>query len=803
MNHHAAIAVLVLWFLSGSVDAVGRSAPPIRSSARALTVTESINTTRIMVGPPKFTYDPIAGYARVFENVEISPKGDRYALMLISGDLERNGNWISIIAGTRRSLASAGPRTVLKLFTNALGEGGGGSRGAGDLLLPTNNPLRWLPNGREVALFWPGRDGRRQVLAVDVLTGRSRYLTESSTDVLEYTVADDGALFFAARTPITETLDETAEKRGFVVQNVDALGLLRGNFAGASAYDSEYNNLRFVQRAGSRSPELLRSAGSPIDRFLPIDRRVPSLFSPANHKVIYARTPDAVPPSWDVYIDKFTKLAIQSLRQGDDIYGRQVQQLFVADVRTSTTHPLWNAPLMWFPDVQYGKPVNLIWSQDESRVLVFPTFLPPSEPEEAGRRGEACAIVDVETGRFEVIRLPPKMEGVPIAAAKWRGSEYVELHTVSGSDLILQKSHGKWVGSTTEERARPSKLRGGIAIRIEQDINTPPKLVATDPRTGSRRVLLDINPALESSFTLGRVEPSHWFDSGGQRWSGRLYYPVHYVDGKRFALVIQTHGSAGVHEFSLNGLGADSGEPGLGPGISTYAAQPLANRDLFVLQMRDEDFAVGAQNEADLYADAYESAVKSLHLRGLVDSARVGLSGYSRTGWHVEYALTHSKFPYAAALCSDNIDAGYMQWMLIPGYGEVENGVAPFKEGLEKWILRAPAFNAENVTTPLRLQVEGGKHLILFSGWEMYVRLRRLNRPVEMVVIPDIDHGSHEIQNPEQLRFSQEGAVDWFDFWLNGHEDATAEKHDQYARWERLREIQRRVEPREPPVLTR
>ncbi len=32
-------------------------------------------------------------------------------------------------------------------------------------------------------------------------------------------------------------------------------------------------------------------------------------------------------------------------------------------------------------------------------------------------------------------------------------------------------------------------------------------------------------------------------------------------------------------------------------------------------------------------------------------------------------------------------------------------------------------------------------------------------------------------------------ALDWFDFWLNGHEDPDTQKTDQYTRWRKLREL--------------
>ena len=74
--------------------------------------------------------------------------------------------------------------------------------------------------------------------------------------------------------------------------------------------------------------------------------------------------------------------------------------------------------------------------------------------------------------------------------------------------------------------------------------------------------------------------------------------------------------------------------------------------------------------------------------------------------------------------------------------------------------------------------------------WEMFSRLRYLRRPVELYMVPDVEHGSHAMQNPGQLLASQQRAVDWFDFWLNGHENQTPMDPNQYAAWRKLRTLQ-------------
>lgn len=40
---------------------------------------------------------------------------------------------------------------------------------------------------------------------------------------------------------------------------------------------------------------------------------------------------------------------------------------------------------------------------------------------------------------------------------------------------------------------------------------------------------------------------------------------------------------------------------------------------------------------------------------------------------------------------------------------------------------------------------------------------------------------------PLHRLISQEMSVDWFDFWLDGHEDSDPKKQDQYVRWRQLR----------------
>ena len=167
-------------------------------------------------------------------------------------------------------------------------------------------------------------------------------------------------------------------------------------------------------------------------------------------------------------------------------------------------------------------------------------------------------------------------------------------------------------------------------------------------------------------------------------------------------------------------------------------------------------------------------------------------SGFSRNGFYVEYTLSHSTFPYAAAVAADNWDPSYFQQTLM-GYSNAAdkvNGGPAFGSSRRQWELSAPGFNAEHITAPLRKVAQTGGLDVVLSGWEVFTRLRHLKKPVEYFVMPDADrHGTYNAQNPKQILAVQESCVDWFDFWLNDREDHDPSKTDQYRRWRYLREL--------------
>jgi dipeptidyl aminopeptidase/acylaminoacyl peptidase len=301
--------------------------------------------------------------------------------------------------------------------------------------------------------------------------------------------------------------------------------------------------------------------------------------------------------------------------------------------------------------------------------------------------------------------------------------------------------------------------------------------LAIDPRTKERAVLVETNPQF-ATLRLGQVQQIDWTIAGDRHVSGGMYLPPDYVPGARYPLIIQTHG------FREQTFVVD------GPHMTASAAQPLANKGFIVLQLQDiVPEWVETSSELEHAMKEYDDAIDYLDQKEMIDPKRVGIVGFSRTCMYVKYALTHSTHHFAAAVVSDGVDAGYMQYLLFLNADPLEAadsdtviGAAPFGKGLTRWLEKSPGFGLDRVQTPLQIQALGTDSVL--TEWEWFAGLRRLQKPVDLVYLPT---ASHVLVKPWDRIVSQQGIVDWFSFWLENEEDTDPQKTKQYALWRELR----------------
>lgn len=201
---------------------------------------------------------------------------------------------------------------------------------------------------------------------------------------------------------------------------------------------------------------------------------------------------------------------------------------------------------------------------------------------------------------------------------------------------------------------------------------------------------------------------------------------------------------------------------------------------MFVLQV--DDMMVpkqygkhGQLQEAETAIAIYRSAIETLSRKGLIDSKRVGIVGFSHTCFYVKWALAHEPGLFAAASVEEGEDGGYLQYMTgLNDYVDVDSlyGGAPFGPNLKTWISLSPGFNLDRLRTPLLIVVSHSS--LVLSDWEWFQGLRDLGKLVHMVVLDDRAHDGHMLEEPWDQLVSSGQNVEWFDHWLNGTEDRGA-----------------------------
>jgi hypothetical protein len=749
-----------------------------REDARKpLTVADAIETAR-------FHEDHKA------EAVFRSPDGARYVSMVIRGDVKNDGIWVDILSGELSSLDAAKPRLVARRFTRGLPLAGplvDSTAGPTALIGPGQNIPAWLDND-EIAFLWTDDQGHNQVFQLNVMSNRLKKLTDEPTDVVAFMIGPNRSLAYDVKVMYSPQRSQEMIRTGFSVKSPDADMLLSGVVDGTGLFDlGMCRRVVAVQTNGEYQAKPVADSEMKCD--LSELYWGDKLISPDGRRLIINTHVSPVPVAWSSYRSHFGVFRKGAEENPHGAWASAMSEFVIVDMACGTSRPLWSAPAGLNPWS------TVAWSPDSKYVLIAPTMLPVAESDAAGLEGKAVAIVDAETGRYHQIPVDPTIVS-GIESTQWVSQKRIALALRGGQTMDFDYHDGQWriadAGNRSIRRDKSGHRTRKIIVGVRQGLDQPPELIGTDVDTGRSRVLFDPNPKLVTRFALGHVELTRWTDSGGHPWEGRLYYPAHYRPGVRYPLVIQLHGYAGKSVFSIYGQGSPGGGVPLGPGWSVYLAQPLASRDIAVLQLggpmdataeHDTDFEK-TKSRAKTLADATEHLVNV----GLVDKAKVGIMGHSATGRVIEDALTFTDFPYAAAIAADCYELNYSQSMKL-GWDVDEGMPAPFGKDLEVWLDASPAFNIQRIQTPLQLELTtgGGGNSTLLGSWEMYSRLRYLRKPVEYYVLPDITHGTHLVQNPRQLLALQNRALDWWLFWLASEEDPAPEKALQYQDWRTLR----------------
>jgi len=687
---------------------------------------------------------------------QFSSDGKRFVVVVRKGNLEKNMNEYSLLLfRTAEAFQFPKPEVLLTMSSSSNREA---------IFRPT-----WLDDNDTILFLGEKPHELRQLYSFKCSARELKKLTNHSTSILSFAANSRGShIVILAQKQTASIITDRARREGIVISNQYLPDLI----AGTQDHLDDCDLLVKTKVSADFTPIKIKGNLPPTH---------PVFLSPNGRYVVILPRMPVIPENWSEYKDDLLK---RVLKGGSDL------RYVLVDTEEGISQPLIDAP------TSPSGPYEAAWLPDSRSIIISGIYLPlnVSDPDQRKARQSSAFAAEIRVPSREVLPIAMRNDlKQPRFDSKIGRLTFEFGHVVNGEPgrVAYRKIGASW----EEEKFPSSDLGKGVdlEIRLDEDPNTAPRIVAVNSQSHENHVLLDLNPQFRS-IRLAAVQHITWKATDGHDVDGGLYRPPDYVPGKKYPLVIQTHGF-NPDRFSMDGRFT-----------TAFAAQALANKGFFVVQANEGSTDPKEGNKYFITAQwnpremsSYEGVIDHLDNLGLIDRARVGLIGFSSTCMDVAYAMTHSAYPFAAASLTDGIDAGYFQYIafsntesggLANTFEEI-NGSSPFGEGLARWMQVAPGFRLDNVRTPVRLVAIQPASLL--GEWEWFSGLSRLRKPVELSYIPD---GVHILEKPWERMTSQQGNVDWFCFWLKGEEDPDPAKAEQYKRWRELRKLQEQSERR-------
>lgn len=357
------------------------------------------------------------------------------------------------------------------------------------------------------------------------------------------------------------------------------------------------------------------------------------------------------------------------------------------------------------------------------------------------------------------------------------------------SNLYVVLSHGGTPREVAHMDAsfRASSVDANVTLvaGVKETTTIPNEVAVVDLKSGDVRTLANVNPEF-ANIRLSPAMQINWKNKYGDTRYGYLFKPLDYKPGEKYPLIITTYAN-GPEAFRRGAVGDEYP-------IQVFTAKGFAVLDVELVPFygfKPGDFESFLWRYYASIAD-FEAAIKIVVDMGIVDPSRKGISGLSYGARITSFAISHSDLFQAAIVSGPNGDDPFCYYLDDPFQMKVQFGPGglewPEGQTSEKWHRLSPALNAARVKAPMLVNSADSE---LLAGMQFYTSLLQLGKAIEVFIYPDEEH---EKNQPKHRYEIYQRNVDWFDFWLNGHEDADPAKAEQYKRWRKLQKMQQENE---------
>ena len=575
---------------------------------------------------------------------------------------------------------------------------------------------RWSPTGDSIGFTAPDADKNRQLFILPMNGGDALQLTKGKESVSQFAWSPDGvSIAYAIADPKPELKGEEKFRTAFRVGNDD--------FTISEAVRPTH--LWLIPAQGGEAKRLTTGTWS-----------LPSSLPPG---------PPPSPVSWSNDGKSIVIVRQETPSTGDQLLAR----IQVLDVASGATRSLTgDTRLEGYPKVSPDGASVAYWRNRDAHAWEFQDVWLAPFAGGAGRDLSAHLEVNVfgtwwaKDGKSLLVG-----GNTGTTVGLWRlsldgSSERIPLQGV-------MPTNGYWLDLDLG-------AKGEIAF-VGQTKTDPYELYLIAPGSRLATQITRENAGL-ADLTAARTETVNWKGPGDRMLNGVLTYPTDYHEGRRYPLVLLVHGGPGSSSRERFGL----------------LRQVMATHGWFVFEpnYRGSDSS-GNAFFAAIYKDAGQgpgedvmSGVKYLQNLGLIDPARMAVTGWSYGGFMTTWLAGH--YPvWKAAVAGAAVTDWVQMYDLSDGNvtQSEATGASPYiGDGMATNRRQSPSSSMTSIRAPTLIMCDTGDFRVpITQSYGLYRALKDNHVTTEFYAIPT---GGHFPGDPVRQMDVYQRWVDWLQRFL-------------------------------------
>lgn len=394
------------------------------------------------------------------------------------------------------------------------------------------------------------------------------------------------------------------------------------------------------------------------------------------------------------------------------------------------------------------------------------------------------AMLPGRASRQPVVCADAPCVGQAISGVQWRPRRDEVLFTVSDPAQGLAQSIHRWNvrtgavhpvivtrGTIGGGRGRQCGVSSEALVCVTAEANRPPRLERVDLDGGQRQLLFDPNAAVARALAAAApVELLRWSSADGQLFTGQFLSARGTGDAPP-PLFVTYYNCAG---FLRGGVGDE------------WPLASLAEQDISALCINDPPgYLLDAVARYGRGVTGVTEVIDLLAAAARIDRTKVGMGGLSFGSEVALWTAIQTDVLAAVSVTSPSVEPNYHLFNTLRSDAFFEEmrkswGLGSPSETPERWQALSPAHQVERIEAPVLFQMPEQEYLYALGVSLPLVRTGR----ADLYVFPNETHQKFQ---PRHKLAAYERNLDWFRFWLQGHEDAHPSKAQQYSHWRQMR----------------